>query len=161
MRYDVSSRTFVILREYQFHENFIIKINALSNVMRTDLTALFYTKHCEEYRLSMEAHPKFKLPNSPLNNFIAQAYKRIAQVIDMAVHAERGQHANMKAFAWASGARPAEAANLGLPLVGSVSAFMAQTQPEVIPDLFQPKTSTFSPRALIWVHFKTVREVNK
>ena len=24
-------------------------------------------------------------------------------------------------------------------------------------DLFQPKTSTFSTRALIWVHFKTVR----
>ena len=24
-------------------------------------------------------------------------------------------------------------------------------------DLFQPKTSTFSTRSLIWVHFKTVR----
>ena len=38
----------------------------------------------------MEAHTKFKLPKSPPNNSIAQAYKRIAQVRDMAVHAERG-----------------------------------------------------------------------
>ena len=133
MRYDVSLRTFVIFRAYQFHENFIIRMNALSNVMQTELMALFYTNHCEEARISMEAHPKLKLPESPPSSSIAQAYKRIAQVRGMAVHADQGQHANMKAFARASGASPAAAANLGLPLVGSVSVFMAQTQPEVIP----------------------------
>ena len=107
-------------------------MNTLLNVMQTDLMALFYTNHCEEYRLSMEAHPNFKLPDSPPNNSIAQAYKRVAQVIDMAANAEQGKHANMKAFARASGARPAAAANLGVLLFGDVSAFMSQPQPEVI-----------------------------
>ena len=81
----------------------------------------------------MEAHPKFKLPNRPPNNSIVQAYKRFAQVIEMAVRTERGQYANMKAFARSDGARPTEAANLGVLLVGSISAFMAQQQPAVIP----------------------------
>ena len=80
----------------------------------------------------MEAHPNFKLPDSPLNNSISQAYKRGAQVRDMAVHTERGQNANMKAFLQASGARPAAAANLRVPLIGSVIAFMAQPQPAFI-----------------------------
>ena len=41
----------------------------------------------------------------------------------------------MKAFTWATGARPAEAANLGVPLGGTVSAFMAKPHLKVVPSI--------------------------
>ena len=50
----------------------------------------------------------------------------------MAVRAERGQHANTKAFTRAAQARPTTAMSLGVTISGAVSTFMAQPQPEVI-----------------------------
>ena len=44
-----------------------------------------------------------------------------------------------------------------LPESGWLCFFWGPSLSRVSLDLFQPKTSSFSTRALIWVHFKTVR----
>ena len=80
MYYDITTRKFVIVGADQFHENFIISMNTLSNVTQTDLLVLFYTDHCEEARLTMEAQPNFKLPGRPPSKSTTQACKRVAQV---------------------------------------------------------------------------------
>ena len=47
--------------------------------------------------------------------------------------------------------------NLIAPVGNKVMETQVSQGYDIGDDLFQPKTSTFSTRALIWVHFKTMR----
>lgn len=86
-RYNIKKCIFETLTADQFYEDFLIRMNTLTDITGSNLANVFFAKHADATRMAMESLHGFKLPPRPVGETIDQAYARVALVQEMAVQA--------------------------------------------------------------------------